>query len=488
MDERQKYQAMSKTTALLQGRGYLVGEGVIGMAGRSQWPVAYPNGTMVGYLMIDNPYHLFLLSGETVEACNVPDQRPAVPAQAANPYLRGPQAPTGRTSHHAQMNPHMRPQRQAPPPVTPSNYQFNSYTGAWEPTVPPMQYGHGQPQEVYPYLQGSQAPPAQMESHMSSQRQVPPSVPPARPQFNPYTRAWETAASPMQYGYRQPQPATSSLGHNYQPRHRRPDARQNLPSQTRAPSVYGPDQSNQQTDSRRPTVRPSHPQARTGQGNPRASTRGPTQGPVSQPSVPKQRQPVHTPVSGSGQPNLDTRTTNPTGAKPTRARWQSGLRGALAAWPVALVTTSGISREINAWAPGRQKVFSGYLGVLRLVSREDEELSNALAHLLTKASAVTELFRVENIFGSGTVFVSSDGSSHPFNPSTWPILTRAALKAYSGNGWQVDDKTGCIHVNEELDKAKFVTSRFYNKLRQEVCYAYTCNTSKSSPRKSAWTT
>ncbi|KAI1300144.1 hypothetical protein HDE_03485 [Halotydeus destructor] len=413
MDERQKQQTLLETAALLQRRGYQVANGFPGPDGRPQWLVSSGNGALVGMLRIDYPYHLFLMNGMVMEACKVRDQRQAVPAQVANPYLQGSQAPA--------------------------------------------------------------ASPAQSGPHTGR----------------------------MQYGSGQRQPAARSENQYNQPRLGQRNVGQNLPAATRAPSRAGPDQSNQQPSTRRSYNVPSQPQVWTGQTEPWASSQGPasvpsapghnqfnpdstSQGQVQPPSVPGHRQVNPNPVRQRGRgpagtvsnPNATIR--NPIAAQPTPAPWPPGLLGTLAAWPQALVTTSGISGEIDAWVTGQQKLFAGYLGVLKLVSREDEELSNALAQLLTPAPDATGLFRVENIFGSGTVFVSSDGSGQPFNPSSWPILTRASLKANSGNGWQVNDKTGCIHVTEELDKAKFATSRFYNKLRQEVCYAYTCNIENAS--------
>ncbi|KAI1300162.1 hypothetical protein HDE_03532 [Halotydeus destructor] len=137
------------------------------------------------------------------------------------------------------------------------------------------------------------------------------------------------------------------------------------------------------------------------------------------------------------------------------------------------VATTGISVGIKAWVDGKQKIFSGYLGKPWLAESPDHsKSSDELTDTTKQVSETTGLG--QDVFGSGTAFVSLNESSHPLNPSSWPTLTRQALKDYSGNSWCVDEQTGCIHVNEELKTAKFVTSRFYNKIRQEICYAYTC--------------
>ncbi|KAI1300145.1 hypothetical protein HDE_03489 [Halotydeus destructor] len=177
-----------------------------------------------------------------------------------------------------------------------------------------------------------------------------------------------------------------------------------------------------------------------------------------------------------------TPPATPAAAQPTSSTcqpvWPQFQHGKLTAWPAA-VTTAGISAWIEVWANAEQKVFPGFLGRLRQAQSHDMPVDE-LKEMHNEGAVTTGPHQEQDVFGSGTAFVSLNNSSHPFNPSSWPVLTRQALREYSGNRWCVDQQTGCIHVDEDLKTAKFATSRFYNKKRQEMCYAYTCKLDKTS--------
>ncbi|KAI1300201.1 hypothetical protein HDE_03476 [Halotydeus destructor] len=163
-------------------------------------------------------------------------------------------------------------------------------------------------------------------------------------------------------------------------------------------------------------------------------------------------------------------------------QWPLFSPGKLESWPPLVPPRAEISTEMKKWASDGQQTFAGYLGILK--PKEPSVVGNGQSKVLelttSKADGGTTLTCVKGAFGTDTVFVSSDPSSQPFNPSTWPTLTKQALKECSGNGWWVDRMTGCIHVDEDPGKAKFVTSRFYNKLRQDICYAYSCKPEASA--------
>ncbi|KAI1300143.1 hypothetical protein HDE_03484 [Halotydeus destructor] len=184
------------------------------------------------------------------------------------------------------------------------------------------------------------------------------------------------------------------------------------------------------------------------------------------------------PASGYAKtsPTRSTATTPPSG----EAAWPAFKHGEKATWPAAKPRTADASLEIKAWVGGEQKVFPGYLGKLKPMESLAGPVDGLPKMDKTREVEATGPSQEEGVFGSGTAFVSLNDSSHPFNPSSWPTLTRQALKDYSGNSWCVDDQSGCIHVNEEPKTAKFVTSRFYNKMRQEICYAYTSKPEETS--------
>ncbi|KAI1300133.1 hypothetical protein HDE_03461 [Halotydeus destructor] len=95
-------------------------------------------------------------------------------------------------------------------------------------------------------------------------------------------------------------------------------------------------------------------------------------------------------------------------------------------------------------------------------------------------------FVVNKALGGAVRFVATDPRSQLSDPRTWPQLNTSLLSpeceemtgrigSYDGKlSWFLDGRKHCIDVCQERDRW-FPTSRFYNKIRQGICYAYAVN-------------
>ncbi|KAI1300208.1 hypothetical protein HDE_03456 [Halotydeus destructor] len=87
---------------------------------------------------------------------------------------------------------------------------------------------------------------------------------------------------------------------------------------------------------------------------------------------------------------------------------------------------------------------------------------------------------VEHGLGRCVRFIATDDTSQLDNPKSWPQVDTSLLAAdCEGNGgqeegkfsWYLDKFKNCIDVCQEAGR-EYPTSRFYNKRRQGICYAY----------------